>query len=281
MSLTTIFKTVNPVIGVVHLLPLPTSPKWGGNLQRVIDRAEQEATALASGGVNGIIVENFFDSPFPKDHVDPAVVSAMSLIVHRLQKLVAIPIGINVLRNDARSALAIATCAEAQFIRVNVLTGVMATDQGLIEGCAYELLRYRRELGSNVNILADVLVKHARPLGSPNLTTAVQETIERGLADGIVLSGWATGSPPTLEDLELAKAAAKATPVFIGSGASWENIGKLIQSADGVIVASSLKRKGDITQSIDPTRVRQFVEALETGVSIRKSTRDIAEIVSG
>lgn len=271
MSLSTVFKTSTPVIGVVHLLPLPTSPRWGGNLQAVIDRAEQEATALASGGVNGIIVENFFDAPFPKANVDPAVVSAMSLIVHRLQQLVAIPVGINVLRNDARSALAIASCVQAEFIRVNVLTGVMATDQGLIEGCAYELLRYRRELGSEVQILADVLVKHARPLGSPNLTTAVQETIDRGLADGVILSGWATGSPPSLEDLELAKAAAKDTPVFIGSGANWENISQLIQSADGVIVASSLKRKGNITQAIDPIRVRQFMEALEAGVSVREA----------
>ncbi|MGD1862268.1 MAG: photosystem I biogenesis protein BtpA [Leptolyngbyaceae cyanobacterium] len=272
MSLKTIFKTRTPVIGVVHLLPLPTSPQWGGDLQRVIDRAEQEATALASGRVHGIIVENFFDAPFPKERVDPAVISAMSLIVQRLQQLITVPIGINVLRNDAHSAMAIATCVKAQFIRVNVLTGVMATDQGLIEGCAYDLLRYRRELGSNVQILADVLVKHARPLGSPNLTTAVQETIDRGLADGIILSGWATGSPPNLEDLELAKAAAKDVPVFIGSGASWENIGKLMQSADGVIVASSLKRKGDIHQPIDPIRVRHFIEALEAGVAIREST---------
>lgn len=280
MSLTTIFKNSTPVIGVVHLLPLPTSPNWGGDLQRVIDRAEQEATALASGGVNGIIVENFFDAPFTKHQVDPSVVSAMSLIIHRIQQLVAIPVGINVLRNDARSAMAIASCVEAQFIRVNVLTGVMATDQGLIEGCAYELLRYRRELGSNVKILADVLVKHARPLGSPNLTTAVQETIERGLADGVILSGWATGSPPSLEDLELAKAAAKEVPVFIGSGASWENIGKLIQSADGVIVASSLKRKGDINQPIDPIRVRQFIESLEAGVSIRESASDYQPVTA-
>lgn len=272
MSLTTIFKTTTPVIGVVHLLPLPTSPKWGGDLQRVIDRAEQEATALASGGVHGIIVENFFDAPFTKGQVDPAVVSAMSLIVQRLQQLVALPIGINVLRNDARSSLAIATCVNAQFIRVNVLTGVMATDQGLIEGCAYDLLRYRRELGSEVHILADVLVKHARPLGSPNLTTAVQETIDRGLADGIILSGWSTGSPPSLEDLELAKAAARDIPVFIGSGANWENVRKLMQSADGVIVASSLKRKGDIQQPIDPIRVRHFVEALEAGTPIQQST---------
>ena len=268
MDLKQTFKTDRPIIGVVHLLPLPTSPRWGGSLKAVIDRAEQEATALASGGVNGIIVENFFDAPFPKDCVDPAVVSAMTLVVNRLMHLVTLPVGINVLRNDARSALAIATCTNAHFIRVNVLTGVMVTDQGVIEGQAHDLMRYRRELGSEVKILADVLVKHARPLGSPNLTTAVQETIERGLADGVILSGWATGSPPSLEDLELATAAAKGTPVFIGSGANWENIPQLIQAVDGVIVSSALKRKGQIQQPIDPIRVSQFVEAMRRSLVV-------------
>lgn len=261
VDLNKIFNTKNPIIGVVHLLPLPTSPRWGGTLKAVIDRAEQEAAALAAGGVDGMIIENFFDAPFTKDRVDPAVVSAMTLVVQRLMNLVTLPVGINVLRNDAQSALAIASCVRASFIRVNVLTGIMATDQGLIEGQAHQLLRYRRELGSDVKILADVLVKHARPLGSPNLTTAVQETIERGLADGVILSGWATGSPPTLEDLELATAAARGTPVFIGSGASWENISTLMQAADGVIVSSSLKRHGRIEQPIDPIRVHTFVEA--------------------
>jgi hypothetical protein len=267
VDLQQIFKTNNPIIGVVHLQPLPTSARWGGDFQAVISRAEREATAFAAGGADGIIVENFFDAPFVKDRVDPAVVSAMTLLVQRIKKLVAIPIGINVLRNDGLSAMAIASCTEAQFIRVNVLTGVMATDQGLIEGNARELLRYRRELDSDVKILADVLVKHARPLGSPNLTVAVQDTIQRGLADGVILSGWATGSPPSLEDLELARAAAGDTPVFIGSGANWENIPHLIQAADGVIVSSSLKRHGRIDQPIDPIRVSQFVEATQRGIS--------------
>jgi membrane complex biogenesis BtpA family protein len=261
VNLTQIFNTTNPIIGVVHLAPLPTSPRWGGSLKTVIERAEQEATALAAGGVDGLIVENFFDAPFCKQQVDPAVVSAMTLIVDRVKNLVVLPIGINVLRNDAKSAMAIATCVNARFIRVNVLTGVMATDQGIIEGQAHALLRYRRELGSSVGILADVLVKHARPLGTPNLTTAVQDTIERGLADGVILSGWATGSPPSLEDLELASAAARGTPVLIGSGANWDNIGQLMKAADGVIVASSLKRHGKITEPVDPIRVSQFVEA--------------------
>ena len=261
MDLKNIFATSNPIIGVVHLLPLPSSPRWNGNLQAVIDRAEQEATALAAGGVDGIIVENFFDAPFAKNNVDPAVVSTMTLIVQRLMNLVMLPIGINVLRNDAHSAMAIASTVNAHFIRVNVLTGIMATDQGLIEGPAHQLLRYRRELGSNVAILADVLVKHAQPLDSPNLTLAVKDTIERGLADGIILSGWATGSPPSKNDLEIAVAAAVNTPVFIGSGANWDNISELMPMADGVIVASSLKRHGRINEPIDPIRVQTFVDA--------------------
>jgi len=278
VDLKQLFKTAHPIIGVVHLLPLPTSPRWGGSLKTVIDRAEQEATALASGGVDSIIVENFFDAPFAKSQVDPAVVSAMTLIIHRLMNLVALPIGVNVLRNDAQSALAIATCVKAQFIRVNVLTGVMATDQGLIEGQAHQLLRYRRELGSTVKILADVLVKHARPLSSPNLTVAVQDTIERGLADGVILSGWATGSPPNLEDLELATAAANGTPVFIGSGADSENIATLMPAADGVIVSSSLKRHGRRDQPVDPIRVSQFVQAARQSTE-RKASQAPADSV--
>ncbi len=268
-----IFNTTNPVIGVVHLLPLPTSPRWGGSLTAVIERAEQEATALAAGGVDGIIVENFFDAPFTKEKVDPVVISAMTLIVDRIKNLVVVPVGINLLRNDAVGAMAIASTINAQFIRVNVLTGIMATDQGLIEGNAHDLLRYRRQLDADVAILADVLVKHARPLGTPNLTTAVQDTIERGLADGIILSGWATGSPPSLEDLELATAAAQGTPVFIGSGADWDNIGKLMTAADGVIVASSLKRHGKISEPVDPIRVAQFVEAAKEISASKEKTK--------
>ncbi len=262
MDLAQLFKTETPVIGVVHLLPLPSSARWSGNLHTVIERAEQEATALATGGVDGIILENFFDAPFSRGRVGSATVSAMTLVVERIRHLVTVPLGVNVLRNDALSAMAIASCTNSAFIRVNVLSGVMATDQGTIEGCAHELLRYRRELGSDVKIMADVLVKHAHPISTPNLSVAVKDTVERGLADAIVLSGWATGNPPTVEDLELARIAAPQTPIFIGSGASLDNIDSLKQAADGVIVSSSLKRGGKLQNPIDPVRVGQFMEAI-------------------
>jgi membrane complex biogenesis BtpA family protein len=257
-----LFDKPKPIIGVIHLLPLPTSPRWAGSIKEVIDRAEQEATALAAGGVQGILIENFFDAPFTKGSVDPAIVSIMSLVVQRVIQMVGLPVGINVLRNDGRSAMAIAACVGAQFIRVNVLSGVMATDQGIIEGDAYNLLRYRRELGCDVKIFADVLVKHAQPISQPNLTLAIHDTIHRGLADAVILSGWSTGNPPQLEALEEAIAACSGTPMLIGSGANWENIPQLIEYADGVIVSSSLKRHGKLQQPIDPIRVGRFVEAM-------------------
>lgn len=267
MNLQSIFNTPYPIIGVVHLLPLPTSARWAGNLQTVIDRAEQEATALAAGGVDGIIVENFFDAPFAKDRVDPATISAMTLVLDRVMSLITIPVGLNVLRNDARSALAIASCLNCPFIRVNVLTGVMATDQGIIEGQAYELMRYRRELGTNTAILADVMVKHARPVGMPDLRTAVKDTIERGLADAIILSGATTGHPPSYEELEISREVAPDTPILLGSGSTCDNISQLLKIADGSIVASSLKRNGNINESIDPIRVAQFVETARQAIT--------------
>jgi hypothetical protein len=146
----------------------------------------------------------------------------------------------------------------------------MATDQGLIEGNAHELLKYRRELDADVAILADVLVKHAHPLSTPDLTAAIHDTVERGLADAVILSGWATGHVPKMDDIKEARTNAGNTPILIGSGANWENIGNLLQIADGAIVASSLKRHGKIQEPIDPLRVAQFMESAQQGIKIRQ-----------
>ncbi|MEO0947040.1 MAG: BtpA/SgcQ family protein [Cyanobacteria bacterium J06641_5] len=279
MDLQQVFQTPSPIIGVVHLLPLPGSPQWGGDLAAAIARAEQEAAALAAGGVDGLVIENFHDAPFAKDCVDPAVVSAMTAIARQIMNLVPLPVGINVLRNDAKSALAIAACTGAQFIRVNVLTGVMATDQGLIEGKAHEVMRYRRELGQETLVFADVLVKHAVPLGMPTLAGVVRDTLERGLADGIIISGTATGDPPSLEDLKTARAAAGERPILIGSGANWGNIGDLLAIADGAIVASSLKRDGRLGEPIDPVRTSQFVDAARRARATSDASRPVTSSV--
>jgi hypothetical protein len=170
------------------------------------------------------------------------------------------------LRNDGFAALAIATACDAQFIRINILTGAMVTDQGLIEGEAHELHAYRRKMAKHkqIKIFADVLVKHANPIGQDtDIRLVAKDTVERGLADAIIISGTGTGSPPTLEDLRAVKEAVPETPIFIGSGTTNENAVSLMAIANGVIVASSLKRQGVLQNPVDVERVRNLVKILK------------------
>ncbi len=259
----TLFDNQKPIIGVVHLLPLPGSPSWDGQIESVCARAEQEAMALTTGGVDGIIIENFFDSPFVKEHLDTAAVCAFTLAVKRVMALCKLPIGINCLRNDGISALAIAAATGAQFIRVNVYLGAMLTDQGIIEGKAHELLLYRKSLQAqkSIKIFADVLVKHAYPLASNvDIVQSAEEILDRGLADAVIVTGSKTGSSPELSDLRKIRQALPDCSLIAGSGCSKDNITQLLDIADGVIVASSLKQEGLIEQPIDVEKVRTLVQ---------------------
>lgn len=259
-----LFGTKKPIIGVIHLLPLPGSARWDGDLEPVILRAEQEAAALSTGGVHGIIIENFFDAPFTKGRVDTATACAMSLIVKQVMKICDLPVGVNMLRNDALTAMAVATTTGARFIRVNVLTGAMVTDQGVIEGQAHELQIYRRQLlsGDSVKVLADVLVKHASPLGSnQDIKLLAKDTVFRGLADGLIVSGQATGAAPDLDDFRKVKEVLPDVPLFAGSGCTRENVSDIMSVADGVIVASTLKRQEILENPVDVERVRNLVGA--------------------
>ncbi len=266
-ELSELFGTSKPIIGVIHLLPLPGSPRWEGQLEPVCLRAEQEAAALGSGGVNGIIIENFFDTPFTKGRVDTATACALALVVKRVMAICQLPIGVNVLRSDGLTALAVAATTGCRFIRVNVYTGAMLTDQGIIEGQANELQHYRKQLGAQkqISIFADILVKHATPLGQEaDIRLIAKDTVNRGLADALIVTGTATGEPPSVVDLGAVREAVPQTPVLIGSGATKENIKSLLDIADGAIVASSLKRQGDIENPIDVERVRALTSQLKS-----------------
>lgn len=209
-----------------------------------------------------MIVENFHDAPFFAEVVPPVTVAAMTAICRELRAEIPVEMGINVLRNDAAAALAIAAATGADFIRVNVHTGAMLTDQGIITGRAAETLRLRRQLGAErVRILADVLVKHAAPLGPQRIEDAVADTVERGLADGVIVTGTATGAAAMPEDVQRA-AAATAAPVYVGSGISAENAGQYVPPAAGVIVGSWLKVDGIVANPVDAARVRALKERL-------------------
>src|SRR6266542_325886 len=160
---------------MVHLKPLPGAPLVGGSLDAVIDAALRDARAIASGGADGIIVENFGDRPFFATRVPPETIAAMTRAIVEIAAAVRLPLGVNVLRNDARAALAIAAAVGASFIRVNVHTGAMVTDQGIIEGDAAETLRYRTRIAADVAIFADTHVKHATPLANVDVVQSAKD----------------------------------------------------------------------------------------------------------
>lgn len=218
-----------------------------------------DAQAYAKGGATAVLVENFGDHPFFSHQAPPETVAAMARIATAVVQAVPLPVGINVLRNDGAAALAVAVASGARFIRVNVLSGAMVTDQGLIQGCAAQLLRQRRLLAAdNVAVLADVLVKHALPLAPLPMHIAVQDTLERGGADGVIVSGDSTGTPVEQELLQQARHAAKGAPVLIGSGFGPATADRLGPLCDGVIVASALKQEGLLHNPVDPERVAQL-----------------------
>jgi membrane complex biogenesis BtpA family protein len=251
-------------LGVVHLQPLPGAPGFHGDLAAVFSAACRDAEALIAGGVGGLIVENFGDLPFRPGPVDPETVAAMALAVERVRAVVGsdLPVGVNVLRNDARAALGLCAAAGANFLRVNVHTGGAHTDQGPLVGRADETLRVRRELfpvGPRPPLLADVHVKHASPMGDVPIGVAAQDTLLRGLADGLIVSGTGTGAGVDLSELAAVRAAVPAAPLWIGSGFSPERAAGLLDpatGADGAIVGTWLKRDGELQAPVDVERVR-------------------------
>ena len=254
-----------PVIGMLHLPPLPGSPRYGGDPAAIRARVLEDARTWAEAGVHGLMLENFGDVPFYKVGGGPHIVAWMTTLAAEVRHHFNLPLGINVLRNDAEAALGIsaAVCpSDGGFIRVNVLCGAKLTDQGIIEGPAAMLLRRRAELGaSHIRILADINVKHASPLGSPRpLAEEVDDTLHRGLADGLIVTGGATGQATDVDELAAVRAEAGQAPVLVGSGVTAETLGEYA-AADGFIIGSWAKREGRVDNPVDRERVRGLMAA--------------------
>ena len=249
-------------IGVVHLQPLPGSPGWKGNFQSILKFAVADARAYEHGGVDAIIIENFGDVPFTKSTVSHETVAAMAAAGSAVRSAVKLPIGFNVLRNDARAALALCATCGGSFMRVNVHTGAMLTDQGVIEGEAYETIRYREQICPGVKLFADVHVKHAVPLANFSIEDSARDTVERGLADALVVSGSGTGAATDISDVERVRSACPRAKILIGSGITVGNVYEYLPHIDGVIVGSSLKVGGVLSKPVDPKRVAALARAL-------------------
>ena len=251
------------LIGVVHLQPLPGAPRWRGDIEAVIGFALNDARAYERGGAHALFIENFGDIPFTKGSVAPETIAAMAAAGRAIRQAVKLPIGFNVLRNDARAALALCAVCGGEFIRVNVHTGAMLTDQGLIEGNAYETLRYRQRVCPRAQIFADVHVKHGVPLGNSTIEDAARDTVERGLVDALIVSGAGTGLEAKLADVERVRRTAPGTKVLLGSGVTAANVRHFLATADGFIVGSSLKAGATVSNPVDARRVAALARAIK------------------
>ena len=251
------------LIGMVHLPPLPGTPRWDGSMERAIAVALADARALVDNGMDALIVENYGDAPFTRGRVASATVAAMAVIAGEIRRaLPDTPLGINVLKCDARSALGVAAAVSARFIRVNVLAGAVVADQGIVQTDAYDVLRDRRLLGVDVAIFADVQGKHAVPLVPVEIEQQARDLASRSLADGLVVSGRATGEATPIDDVKRVRSAVPDVLILIGSGVTPETAPELLSLADALIVGTSLKRDGDVSQPVDPARVRRLVDAV-------------------
>lgn len=253
------------LIGMVHALPLPGAPSHRPPFERVVERARQDAIRLEEAGFDALLVENYGDAPFYASQVPPVTVAALSRVVLTVREAVKIPVGVNVLRNDGRAALSIAAACDARFIRVNVLSGMMYTDQGPIAGQAAHLSRLRAQLNPEIEILADLFVKHAVPPPGLTLEEAAVDLAERGGADAIIVSGEGTGRPTSRKTLAKVRRAVPEARLLVGSGVDARTVSSLLEIADGVIVGTAVKEEAQVERPVDPDRAAALVRAARLG----------------
>ncbi len=254
------------LIGVVHLPPLPGSPRASGNASSLLDTiaasVARDVVTLEKAGFDAVIVENFGDAPFLPGRVDPITVAAMTRCVRAAREACGLSLGVNVLRNDALSALSVAAAAGAQFIRINVHVGAVVADQGLIEGRAHETLRARRAFGAeNVALWVDVDVKHAAQLAPRPIVDVAHDAVLRGFADAVLVTGRATGAPADPKDVARLRNEVGHAPIYVASGSTPETLPALASAgARGVIVGSWLRKDGRPGGAIDLRRSATFAK---------------------
>ncbi len=251
------------LVGVIHLPPLPGSPRSQLSIAEAARACAADALVLAEAGYDLAMIENFGDAPFFRGRVPPITVAAMTACaLSARQAAPQLDLGINVLRNDAEAALSIAHVVSAIAVRVNVLVGARVTDQGVVEGDAAGTLRARRALGAGgVQIWADVDVKHSAPLAPTSAIQEARDLVSRALADALLVTGEGTGLPVDLAKLAQIRQAAPSSPILVASGATEGMLGSLAASCNGVIVGSALRADGIAGGPIDKERARSFAAA--------------------
>jgi len=280
MKFEKIFTTNRPIIGALHFCPLIGCPDFLG-IDFILKKALADLEVFEQGGVDSVIIENNYDLPH-KIKVGHETVAMMTYLSLELAKRTSLPLGIDVLWNDYEAALSIAKVTGLKFVRIPVFVDDVQTDFGNIFGEANKVIAYRRKIqAEDIALFTDIQVKHAKMLDTkkPIKESAIQ-AISAG-SDGLIVTGKWTGDAPSTEDLVETRKTAGKFPIIVGSGANQQNLSLLLQSADGVIVSTSLKAGKYLTpeenrnlkgfqEVVDVIKVKEFVGQFRMLTKIKK-----------
>ncbi len=257
--LATMFSGARPILGMIHVGALPGTPASERPIDELIEQAIAEAKLYAEAGIDGIIVENMHDTPYLKGQVGPEIVASMTRIASAVKATTGGPVGVQILAAANQEALAVAAIAGLDFVRVEGFCFAHIADEGFLEGCAGELLRYRRTIGGEgVQIWADIKKKHSSHAITGDLDIAATADAAAFMrADAVIITGGTTGDPPRIDDLRTARSA--GVPVIIGSGVNGSNIARYFDLADAFIIGSAFKVDGRWQAPVDRERVRTFM----------------------
>ena len=251
------------IVGMIHVRALPGTPRHAGGMTPILDQALAEAETYRAGGIHALMVENMHTVPYVQ-RPGPEIVAAMAVVARAVkQAQPQLPLGIQILAGANAEALAAALAAGADFIRAEGFVFGHLADEGYMDACAGAWLRRRKALGAeSIAVFADIKKKHAAHALTADVDIVqTAHAAEFFLADGLILTGAATGDPASVAELR-AVAAATRLPVLVGSGITAENLPDYLPYADAFIVGSFFKRDGYWANPLDPDRIRRLIDVV-------------------
>ncbi len=255
-----LFRSPTPVIGMIHVGALPGTPAHSQNLAAIERQAVAEALLYRDAGVDGLMLENMHDTPYLRGSVGHEITASLSVVARAVREASGLTCGIQVLAAANREALAVALAAGLSFIRAEGFAFAHVADEGIIQSCAAELLRYRKQIGADsIQIWADVKKKHSSHAITADV--GIGETahaVEFMRGDAIIVTGMVTGDAPKPDEVREVKRST-ALPVYLGSGVTAANVATYLGQADGFIIGSEFKEGGHWSGKVAPRRIETFM----------------------
>ena len=255
------FRAPRALVGVLHVGALPGTPSASRSVDQLIELTVEEAKTYRNAGFTALILENMHDRPYLKGSAGPEITAAMAVLAREVKRETRVALGVQILAGANRQALAAAHVSGADFVRVEGFVYAHIADEGMIESCAGDLLRYRRAIGAErVLVFADIKKKHsAHAITTDVSVVETAKAAELFLADGVIVSGVATGEPASADEVRDVSQAV-CLPVLVGSGITPANLASFA-SAHGFIVGSAVKEGGVWSNRLDPAAIRAVVRA--------------------